>query len=78
MICQHGPFTFYRRPEAEYISITLTRFDNEPFGWEMGWEDPMAKRKPLVELRVGRLIVFSFEKFKKGFEVWFLGFWLIK
>lgn len=78
MICEHGPFTFYRRPEAEYISINLTAFDNAPWGWEMGWEDPMADRKPLVELRVGRLVVFSFEKFKEGFEIRLLGLWWVK
>lgn len=78
MICKHGPFTFYAREEAGYLSITLTACDNQPWGWEWGWEDRMAERKPWIRLRIGKLVIFSFETWKKGFEVWLLGFWLIQ
>ena len=77
MICQHGPFTFYRRPEAGYLSVTLTACDNQPWGWEWGWDDPMAAHKPWLHLRIGKLVVFSFEAWKNGFELWIMGLWLI-
>lgn len=77
MICKHGPFTFYSLEERGYLSITLTACDNQPWGWEWGWEDPMAGREPWLDVRLGKLVLFSFQGFKKGFELRLLGFWLI-
>lgn len=76
MTFELGPFQLYRSG-SKTLDITLTCLKDYPIGWEYGWDDPLAERKPLVGLRLGKLAIFSFEKFKKGFELRFLGFWWI-
>lgn len=78
MIMKVGPFTFYRLEEDGTLDISLTCMDEWPCGWEYGWEDPAADRHPWIDLRIGKLRIFEFEKFKNGGgELWFFGFWVI-
>jgi len=88
MIFDIGPFRLYRVEKDGTLCISLICMDNLPCGWQYGWEDPMANRHPWIELRLGKLTVFSFEgwiatgykegaKPRPGFELWILGFWLI-
>lgn len=77
MIRKRGLFTIYTLRETGYFSITLTACDNQPWGWEWGWDDPLASRHPWFQIRAGKLMVFSFEKFNDGFEIWVMGLWLI-
>lgn len=78
MIFDIGPFQLYRVEKNGTLDISLKTFPELPWGWEYGWADPMAERKPLVCIRVGKLVVLSFETFHKGFELWFMGFWWVK
>lgn len=74
-----GPFTLYRSKKGETLDISLTAFGDAPFGWEYGWEDPLAYRQPWLQIRVMKLMLFSFQIFPQGgFEIWFMGFWWIK
>jgi hypothetical protein len=78
-VWKRGPFTLYRCAEAGTLDISITALSKWPFGWEWGYKDAMrGQDKPLVEFRVGKLTVLYFEKFKGGFELWLLGFWLIR
>lgn len=78
MIFEIGPFSLYR-VENKNRSLDIFITGTEGFGWEWGYEDPLrGATKPLISFRVGKLVVFYFEKFKKGFEIWVLGFWWIK
>lgn len=79
MIFNIGPFQLYRVPESETISITFTAIEHWPCGWEYGWDDPITvDRRPWIHIRMGKLILLSFEPLKNGFEVWLMGFWWIK
>lgn len=72
-----GPFKLYRA-QSGTLDIMLRGFENSPFGWEYGWKDDMrGEDRPAVDFRIGRLQVFYYEKLKKGFELWVLGFWWI-
>lgn len=73
MIFEFGPFDLYRVRDSGTLDISIRGV--ESCGWEYGWDDPAAFRKPLVSIRVGKLAIFQFEKFPKGFELWILGFW---
>lgn len=78
MIFKLGPFTLYRVPNSETLDITITALDNWPFGWEYGYQDPLAHKRPWIEIRLGKLVLFYFEAYPKcGFELWIMGFWLI-
>jgi hypothetical protein len=78
MIFNIGPFQLYRTEHSGTLDITLRCIENWPCGWEYGWKDDMrGPDHPAVELRVGKLQVFYFEKYEKGFELWLFGFWWI-
>lgn len=78
MIMKIGPFTFYRVEETGTLDVTLTRWDNYPFGWEYGWADETTEpRTPYIDIRAGKLVLFFFEKWPRGFEIRLLGFWWI-
>lgn len=83
MIFKLGPFTLYRVEKNSTLCVSITALDNWPCGWEYGWEDPAADRKSWIELRLGKLVVFSFEAWQSyehlfGFEIRILGFWGIR
>ena len=78
MIFKLGPFEFYRAKKNGTLDITLNCMINKPWGWEYGWRDDLrGTDKPLIEFRIGKIMVFYFERFKKGYEIWLLGFWVI-
>lgn len=77
MVFDIGPFRLYRVRDSETLDISLKCLDDYSLGWEYGWEDPLAQRKPWFEIRIGKLLIFSFQKFDEGFEVRLLGFWWI-
>lgn len=73
-----GPFQFYRCSTG-ILDITLKILEKVPCGWEWGYKDPQrGSDNPLIEIRVGKLMVLYYEKFKQGFELVILGFWFIK
>ena len=78
MIFKIGPLTLYRVKHNGTLDIYFTCLGDWPFGWEYGWKDGMrGEDRPWVELRVGKLNIFYFEPYKRGVELWILGFWLI-
>lgn len=77
MIMKVGPFTFYRVEKSGTLDVSLTCLGDWPFGWEYGWEDSAANRQPWIDVRIGKLRVLEFEKWKGGGEIWLLGFWII-
>lgn len=73
-----GPLRFYRANNGS-LDISFVGFSDCPWGWEYGWRDPMrGEDRALVDFRIGKLVVLYFQKYKKGFEVWVLGFWWIR
>ena len=79
MIFKLGPFTLYRVTKNGTLDISVTAFGDAPFGWEYGWDDPLAARQPWFQARIGKLMLFSFQTFPSGgFEIWFMGFWWIR
>lgn len=79
MIFKVGPFTLYRVEKNGTLDVSLTALGDWPCGWEYGYQDPEAKKRPWIEIRLGKLVLFYFEAWKNcGFELWFMGFWLIK
>lgn len=77
MIFYLGPFQFYRSKDGT-LDISIKAIEHWPFGWEYGWEDHLCEWHPWIHIRVGRLVVFSFEPSKSGFELRVLGFWWAK
>lgn len=71
-----GPFRLYRVEDSETLCVSLIKYDGYSFGWEYGWA-VNSSRKPNIELRIGKLQVFYFEKFGHNFEIWFMGLWWI-
>lgn len=77
-IWTRGPFQLYRVPDSGTLDISIARFDNIMSGWEYGYRDhARGPDKPMIEIRIGKLVVLYFEKFPTGFEVWILGFWWV-
>jgi hypothetical protein len=77
MVMDIGPFRFYRA-DCGTLDISLKILEDYPLGWEYGWEDPArGSSKPWISFRIGKLNVLYFETWEKGFEFWFLGFWVI-
>ncbi len=78
MIFDIGPFQIYRVEKNGTLDVSLLCCKDKPWGWEYGWEDDMrGATKPLISFRIGKLVILYFERFKKGFEIWVLGFWWI-
>ncbi len=78
MVFDIGPFRLYRVEKNGTLCISLIAFDDYSFGWEYGYADPMrGETHPWLSLRIKKLNIFSFETWKWGFEIWFMGFWWI-
>jgi hypothetical protein len=75
MIFNIGPFELYRA-QSGTLDISLKCMESRDCGWEYGWRDDMrGTNKPVVEFRIGKLVVLYLEVYKGGCEVWFMGFW---
>jgi len=73
-----GPFHLYRVEKSGALCVSLKHLEEWPCGWEYGWKDESrGVTRPAIEFRIGKLQIFYFERYKKGFELWFLGFWWI-
>lgn len=59
------------------VDVSLKACNNQPWGWEWGVEDPLARRVPWLRVRVGKLVIFSIEFWRWGFELAFMGFWWV-
>jgi len=78
MVMDVGPFRFYRVQEGGTLCVSIKWLDNLPFGWEYSWADvARGEEHPWINLRIGKLNIFSFEAWRWGLEFWFLGFWII-
>ena len=76
MIFDVGPFRLYRVTKNGTLDISLKCMDDWACGWEYGWRDEARGHdEPILEFRVGRLMVVYFQLFKGGCELWFMGFW---
>jgi hypothetical protein len=76
MIFDIGPFRLYRVQKNGTLCISLICLHDWACGWEYGWADNLrGVGKPLIEFRIGKLMVAYLEFWKTGFEFWFLGFW---
>ena len=79
MIFDIGPFRLYRCEKNGTLDISFKFMDDNwwPCGWEYGWRDDNrgADEKPIVEFRIGKLMILYVEFYEKGFELWILGFW---
>lgn len=76
MIFDIGPFRLYRVEKNSTLDISLICLDDWACGWEYGWrDDQRGTDKPIIELRIGKMMVAYLQFFEGGCEVWFLGFW---
>lgn len=77
MIFDIGPFRLYRVEKNGTLDISLKCLEDWPCGWEYGWRDGMrsSEEKPVIEFRIGKLMVAFLEFYPGGLEVWFMGFW---
>jgi hypothetical protein len=76
MIFELGPFTLYRVEKNGTLDISLTCMEDWACGWEYGWrDDRRGPDKPIIDFRIGKLVVLYFELHKSGCEWWLLGFW---
>jgi len=76
MIFDVGPFRLYRVEKNGTLDISLKCMDDWACGWEYGWRDDMCgPSTPLIEFRIGKLMVLYLELWENGCEIWFLGFW---
>lgn len=87
MIFDIGPFRLYRVEKDGTLDVSLKCMDDWSCGWEYGYRDYMRGEvdKPLIQIRIKKLMVLYFEFYPKrdgtdctGFEAWFMGFWWIK
>ncbi len=73
-----GPWRYFTIKSTEGFSAFLKGHDNLPFGFEWGWRCPgRGVDNPIIEIRLGKLLLLFFEIFKNGFELHLLGFWII-
>ncbi len=76
MIFDIGPFRLYRVEKNGTLDISLICLDNVACGFEYGYRDDMrGTDKPVVEFRIGKLMVAYLEFYEGGCEIWVLGFW---
>lgn len=75
MIFDLGPFRLYRGEKNGTLDISLKCMDDWAWGWEYGWRDEMRGHdEPLIEFRIGKLVVLYFQFNNTGCEVWCMGF----
>lgn len=76
-ISRWGPFSYYRhsskKERKNFLSVWMTAYDSSSFGWEWGTDN--NESNPSWQIRLNYFNVFSYEKFKKGFMIYVLGFW---
>jgi hypothetical protein len=71
-----GPFRLYRVEKNNTLCVSLICMDDWACGWEYGWCDPeRGEDSPVIEFRIGKLMVFYLSINKCGCEIWVLGFW---
>lgn len=58
------------------MDIYLKRYQDRSFGWEWG-ADGNEVWDFAVLIRIAYFNILGWQFYKKGFEVWFLGFWWI-
>ncbi len=76
MIFDVGPFRLYRVEKNGTLDVSIICLDDWPCGWEYGWRDPQrGEDTPIIEFRVGKLVVFYLDICKDSCELWVLGFW---
>lgn len=76
MIFEIGPFTLYRVEKSGTLDISLKCLDGWACGWEYGYRDDLRGHdEPLIEFRIGKLMVFYVQVRKDFYEIWFMGFW---
>lgn len=76
MIFDIGPFRLYRVEKNGTLDITLKCMDDWACGWEYGWrDDARGNDEPILEIRIGKLMIAYLEIHSQGFEAWLLGFW---
>ena len=76
MIFDIGPFQLYRVEKTGTIDICLRCMSDWACGWEYGWQDEMPRHnKPIIELRIGKLVIFYLAIHRIFCEVRFMGFW---
>ena len=76
MIFDVGPFRLYRVEKNGTLDISLKCMEDWAFGWEYGWSDDMrGSETPVLQFRIGKLMVAYFGFNDTGCEVWFMGFW---
>ncbi len=70
-----GPFHLYRS-ENGTLDISLKCMADWACGWEYGWEEYRGSvSKPVLSIRIGKLMILYFEAYHHGLELWLLGFW---
>jgi hypothetical protein len=76
MIFDIGPFRFYRVEKNGTLDISLICMEDWACGWEYGWRDPLrGEDTPIIEFRIGKLMVAYLNMYNGGCEFWLLGFW---
>lgn len=76
MIFDIGPFRLYRVEKDGTLCISLLCMEDWACGWEYGWRsDQRGHDEPLIEFRLGKLMVLYFQLWKGGCEWWVMGFW---
>ncbi len=76
MIFDIGPFRFYRVDKNDTLCVSLKCLDDWACGWEYGWRDSArGDSTPLIDFRIGKLVLLYLEIWEHGFEWWILGFW---
>lgn len=76
MIFDIGPFRLYRVTKNGTLDISLKCLSEWACGWEYGWKDDMrGTDRPVIELRIGKLMVLYFQVYQGGCEIWVIGFW---
>jgi len=78
MIFDIGPFRLYRVEKNGTLDISLKCLDDVACGFEYGYRDDMrGTDKPVIEFRIGKLMIAYLEFYKGGCEIWLLGFFAL-
>lgn len=75
-----GPFDYFTISEGinkGHISAWLKGHENHNWGWQYGIDKCVA-RTPYIWLATKNIVLFGYEGFDDGFEIWFMGFWIIR
>ena len=76
MIFNVGPFVLYRVEKNGTLDVALKCMENWACGWEYGWRDTArGEDKPIIEFRIGKLMIAYLQILDGCIEIWFMGFW---